>query len=192
VNVVPQRRKERLAQVYREDLEKYRLRGRKEGFFHYEEGGVTPPQESIGYISEADRFITDIAAVNKVEADAAFAKRQAMYQNRRLNNAFQEEERWRTIEMRHQIEHQRLEDTRHDVSYARSNKTSMPYNPINLRYDHGIDGERLRYSDESMRYRGALRAEHLQRRGAGTPFDPITGTPVVPVRVPERPSLPPI
>jgi hypothetical protein len=34
--VVPQRRKERLAQVYREDLEKYRLRGRKEGFFHYE------------------------------------------------------------------------------------------------------------------------------------------------------------
>jgi hypothetical protein len=36
VNIAPQTRKERRSQVYREDLEKSRLRARREGFAHYE------------------------------------------------------------------------------------------------------------------------------------------------------------
>ena len=35
-NIQPQGRKERLAQAYREDLEKSRLRARKEGFYRHE------------------------------------------------------------------------------------------------------------------------------------------------------------
>jgi hypothetical protein len=52
------------------------------------------------------------------------------------------------------------------------------------------DGERLRFSDETMRYRGALRAEHLQRRMTSTGFNPITGTPIQRVHVPAAPQAP--
>ena len=151
---------------------------------------MTPPPESLGYISEADRFVTDIAAVHKTERDADVAKREQMFYGRRIARAEKEEQRWGTIELQHQLEQKRLEDMRENASYARSNKTSMPYNPINLRYDDGSDGDRLRYSDESLRYRGALRAEHLQRRMTSTGYNPITGAPIERVHVPGAPAPP--
>ena len=151
---------------------------------------MMPSKDSLGYINEADRFVTDIAGVNKQEREAEVQKREAMYHNRRMQRADKEEERWRSIEVRHQIEQKRLEEMRDNYSYARSNKTSMPYNPINLRYDDGADGDRLRFSDESLRYRGALRAEHLQRRGASTPHNPITHAPIDKVHVPAPPQPP--
>lgn len=157
---------------------------------HAQTGGVTPPPDSLGYISEADRFVTDIAAVHKTERDADVAKREQMFYGRRIARAEKEEQRWGTIELQHQLEQKRLEDMRENASYARSNKTSMPYNPINLRYDDGSDGDRLRYSDESLRYRGALRAEHLQRRMTSTGYNPITGAPIERVHVPGAPDPP--
>lgn len=105
----------------------------------------------------------------------------------RIKKAENEEQRWRTIEMQHQTEQQHMDRMRENNSFARSNKTSMPYNPISLKYDDGHDGERLRYSDESLRYRGALRAEHLQRRMTSTGYDPITGEPIQRVFVPQAP-----
>jgi len=190
VNIQPQTRKARQAQLYREDLEKMRLAARRENYCHYETGGVTPGPDSLGYISEADRFVTDIAAVHKTERDADVAKREQMFYGRRIQRAEKEEQRWGTIELQHQLEQKRLEDMRENASYARSNKTSMPYNPINLRYDDGSDGDRLRYSDESLRYRGALRAEHLQRRMTSTGYNPITGAPIERVHVPDAPAAP--
>lgn len=192
VNVVPQTRQERKAKDSREVLEKTRLRQRKEGFCHYEEGGLTPfGPESLSHISEKDRFITDIAGVNKIEREQEVAKREQMYHNRRVKKAEMEEERWRTIETRFNLDMAREAEQRQNAAYARSNKTSMPYNPINLRYDDGVDGDRLRYSDASMLHRGALRSEHLQRRGMSTPFHPITGDMVPMVHVPPMPERPP-
>jgi len=190
MNIEPQTRKARQAQSFREDLEKMRLRERRENYCAYEEGGVTPPPDSLGYISEAERFTSDIAGVNKAERDAEVSKREQIFHNRRVRKADNEEERWRTIEVKHQIEQKRLEEMRENYSYARSNKTSMPYNPINLRYDDGADGDRLRFSDDSLRYRGALRAEHLQRRGSSTPWNPITGDEMRTVHVPAPPRPP--
>jgi len=190
VNIQPQTRKERQAQSFRDDLEKMRLRQRRENYCVYEEGGVDQPEGSLGFISEADRFVTDIAAVNKAERDAEFHRKEQMYYNRRITKAEGEEQRWRTIEMTHQLEQKRMEEMRANNAFARSNKTSMPYNPISLRYDDGNDGERLRFSDDSLRYRGALRAEHLQRRQTSTGYDPITGAPINRVHVPDLPRQP--
>ena len=92
--------------------------------------------------------------------------------------------------MQHNLEAQRLSEMRENSTFARSNKTSMPYNPINLHYDDGIDGDRLRYSDESLRFRGALRAEMLQQRTTSTGYNPITGELIQKVTVPDAP-LPP-
>jgi len=189
VNLQPLSRQERLSQQYREDLEKMRLRARRENYCRYEEGGIIQPPESLGYIPEAERFITDIASVEKNERDSEFAKREQMHYNRRMNKAEAEERRWRTIEMQHEIEETRLSEMRQNSTFARSNKTSMPYNPINLRYDDGNDGDRLRFSDESLRYRGALRAEHLQSRNSSTGYNPITGEVISRVSVPAAPVL---
>jgi len=190
VNIQPQTRKERLAQSFRDDLEKMRLRQRRENYCQYTEGGVDQPIESLGYISEAERFVTDVAAVNKAERDAEFTKKEQMYYNRRLTKAETEEQRWRTIEVTHQMEQKRMEEMRENNKFARSNKTSMPYNPISLRYDDGNDGERLRFSDDSLRYRGALRAEHLQRRQTSTGYNPITGDAINKIHVPDAPRPP--
>jgi len=35
------------------------------------------------------------------------------------------------------MDQQRDKEAREDASFARSNKTSMPYNPINLTYNEG-------------------------------------------------------
>jgi len=167
-----------------------RLRNRREKYCVYEEGSLVPPKGSLGYITEADRFRTDVAAVHKAERDASMEKVEQQYYRKRLDKAEKEEQRWRTIEVKFQMEAQRQEEARKNLAHASSNKTSMPYNPINLRYDNGADGDRLRFSDESLRYRGALRAEHLQRRTTSTGYNPITGAPIERVHVPEQPRAP--
>ena len=57
------------------------------------------PEGSLGAISDADRFVTDVAAVNKNERDAAIARKEQIFYSKRLSNADREEKRWRTIEM---------------------------------------------------------------------------------------------
>jgi len=189
VNVAPQTRDQRKAALFREDLEKMRLKERREKYYSYQEGGVTPTAESLSYIPEEQRFVTDAASVNKGERDAAVQKREQMFYDRRVIKAQNEEERWRTIEVKHQMEERRMKEQRDNFSFARSNKTSMPYNPINLRYDNGQDGDRLRFSDDNLRYRGALRAEHLQRRGTSTGYNVLTGEEIPRVHVPTRPQM---
>jgi len=108
----------------------------------------------------------------------------------RVNRAEAEEQRWRTLEIQHQMETQRMANMRDHGTAARSNKSSMPYNPISLRYDDGSDGDRLRYADESLRYRSALRADHLQQRMTSTGFNPITGEAYNKVPIPAAPTRP--
>ena len=128
--------------------------------------------------------------MEKGEREAQFTKREQMHYNKRISRADAEEKRWRTIEMQHTLEEQRMSDMRKEATFARSNKSSMPYNPINLRYDENNAGDRLRFSDESLRYRGALRAEHLQQRMTSTGFNPITGEMIQRVAVPDHPQPP--
>ena len=82
-NVVPKTRADRNAALHREDLEKSRLRARREGYYRHEEAGITQPEGSLGSISDADRFVTDVAAVNKNERDASIAKQEQMYYAKR-------------------------------------------------------------------------------------------------------------
>ena len=94
MNIQPATRKARQAQLFREDLEKMRLRSRRENYCHYEEASLVQPPDSLGYISDADRFVTDIAGVAKVERDAEVRKREQMHYAKRLERANKEEVRW--------------------------------------------------------------------------------------------------
>ena len=189
-NVAPQGRQERHSQQSKEALEKSRLRARREGFYRHEECGLVQPEGSLGWVSDADRFVTDVASVNKNERDAAIARKEQIYYSKRLGNADREEKRWRTIEMEDDLDRQRWEEMREHGTFSRSNKTSVPYNPISLKYDDSNDGDRLRFSDDTLRYRSALRADHLQRRMNGAGYNPITGAPMERIKVPDPPSMP--
>ena len=101
-----------------------------------------------------------------------------------------EERRWGTIELQHQMEQKKMEEQRANYKALSSNTRSMPYNPINLRYDDSQAGEQLRYSDESLRYRCALRAERLQSKATTSGYNPITNEPIQRVHVPSMPQAP--
>ena len=99
------------------------------------------------------------------------------------------EKKERKSEIEEELDKRRDTEAREDPSCARSNKTSMPFNPINLQYCEGREGECLKYSDEALAYRNACRADHLQRRNNGG-YDPITGEEMQRVQVPKPPQAP--
>ena len=55
-----------------------------------------PPSDSLGYISEADRFVTDVASVEKAERDAEYQKREQMFSINRAAANFFREQLWGT------------------------------------------------------------------------------------------------
>jgi len=95
---------------------------------------------------------------------------------------------------------------------AKKNASGVPYNTVTLQYNDGADGERLRYlsnlflldssyfnlaccinrhEDDMVRYRGALRAQHLVECGdTRADYDILNGKTVQQQMAPARPSLP--
>ena len=46
---------------------------------------------------------------------------------------------------------------------AKRNASSIPYDMVTLQYHDSLDGERLRYHDDKVRYRAAVRSSNAQR-----------------------------
>ena len=84
-----------------------------------------------------------------------------------------DEEKWRYL--------------REESDKAKRNVSSVPYDPITLKYNDNQDGLRLRYADDTIRYRAALRAQNLQSRMTADGFNPVTGNALPPPVLPERP-----
>jgi len=189
-NLAPKSRAERHGTVHKEDLEKMRLSQRRECFYHYEPNSLTPPPDSLSHIAESDRFETNAAAAEKASRNAVLMRKEQVLHAKRIARTHTEEERWRVVEAEHEAELARHEAMAREGTFCKSNKTSMPYDPITLQYGEGKDGQCLRYSDESLRYRAAMRAANLQQRTNVAGFNPITGEETARVPVPEKPVLP--
>jgi hypothetical protein len=71
---------------------------------------------------------------------------------------------------------------------AKPNLSSVPYNPITLKYNDSRDGMLLKHADDSVKYRAAIRAQNLQGRMAASGFNPITGDPIHLMNLPPRPE----
>ena len=69
----------------------------------------------------------------------------------------------------------------------------MEYDPITLQYRDSYGGQMLRYEDEHVKYKSALRREFLQRHlKSSVEYNTITGEPLVDLFVmPDRPQPPP-
>merc|ERR1712232_902110 len=104
---------------------------------------------------------------------------------RRFQNALMEEERWKRIDSEF-ADDQRKQERLMERGAPR-NVSSVPYDPLTLQYRETKEGELLRYSDNQIRYRAALRAEHLRKLQTKEGFNPITGEASRTVSLPPEP-----
>ena len=101
--------------------------------------------------------------------------------------ADREEDRWSKIDSEHTNDEEKWRYLREESDKAKRNVSSVPYDPITLKYNDNQDGLRLRYADDTIRYRAALRAQNLQSRMTADGFNPVTGNALPPPVLPERP-----
>ncbi|OQR82914.1 hypothetical protein ACHHYP_15298 [Achlya hypogyna] len=186
-NINARTRDERKAVRDKETWEKDRLRARKEGFIRVDtsiSGAAMTEQAhgSQGYMSDADRFHTDVAGEEKVARESRTAKHQLVYDHKRQNNQLREEQRWKAMDAKSAEEKQRWDRLRDDGGKARRNKSSCDFNLVTLKYNDGKDGERLMKADSEIRHRAAVRAANLQFQNSRAGINPITGDPIA--RVP--------
>lgn len=141
---------------------------------------------TVAHITEQERFITDFAAEEKKRREFAYKQKQEQLNRRRYELVMHEEARWDGIEK----EYARMEE-KEDRRKARGvprNQSSVPYNPMTLEYEDSVQGDQLRYSDELIRYRAALRAEQLRCQQTKEGYNLITGEPASPVKLPPQPQ----
>ena len=100
-----------------------------------------------------------------------------------------EEQRWQQIEQAQEYDREKWDAIRSEGSRNRRNVNSVPYNPISLQYSDSTDGDKLRLSDDMIRYRSAVRAKQLHDRN-NCGFNPITGSPLQGIDLPTKPQRP--
>ena len=196
-NITPLSRAERRALKDKAALEKARLLKRTGlAAKHYRENAPTtamgllvPDQSAAGFLSDADRFHTDVSGEEYLRRKAKHEGVQAQYAVKRVGRLAREEERWEQLEAKKREEEKYWEEQREQGEKARKNHSSVPYDAITLRYDDGLDGERLRYNDDQVRFRAAVRSQNLQRCGdSRTGYNIINGVNQLSVRVPDAPQ----
>merc|ERR1719174_3079678 len=175
----PRSRVERHMFKNKETLEKERLINRTGGYHRYEDiGSVTTVQQQNcdHYMSEKERFIVteDVARIEKTEACRA-----AKYKR--------EDDRWEAVENKERDFQNRLDRLQDDPMIGRKNCGGQPYNVVNHRYDDSLDGKRLQYHDDMVKYRADVRSTHLAAR-QHLGFNPITGEQTVELRAPSKPQ----
>ena len=172
-NIKPMTRKERRALKDKVALEKQRLMNRTGlAAKMYRENAPENPSELLtlkpdaaGFMADADRFHSDTAGEEFLKRKAAYNRKQDIYNNTRNTRAVNEEARWKKIESsKHQEEVYWARQRELGVKSAK-NKSCVPYDPLTLQYDDTHDGERLRYADDMVRYRAAVRAVNMARHG---------------------------
>eukprot|EP00297_Palpitomonas_bilix_P018238 CAMPEP_0113880274 /NCGR_PEP_ID=MMETSP0780_2-20120614/7694_1 /TAXON_ID=652834 /ORGANISM="Palpitomonas bilix" /LENGTH=191 /DNA_ID=CAMNT_0000866931 /DNA_START=216 /DNA_END=791 /DNA_ORIENTATION=- /assembly_acc=CAM_ASM_000599 len=171
-------------------LEKARLAQRKECYQRYEDIGnpVEPTSQSVGYMSDANRFHTDTAGEQKRLREVERSRASEKHTHMRDQRAHREDERWKTMEKIDKKEEARL--TAHLDDKRKRNAPSVAYNPLTLQYNDGKDGMRQKYDDDVMRYRAGVRTHNLSTKASSTGFNPVTHEPVKTFDAPNRPAKP--
>ena len=129
---------------------------------------------SEGYISEVERFETDFAVEEKRKRDDKLNLARARVEYQRIAHAQKEDHRWKRHEKEAVADEEKFDRWRESGEKARRNKSSVPYNPLTLRYDDTPDGDMLKAADMACLKRAELRRRMLRVRMSNLPYDPIT------------------
>jgi len=182
----------RLQSNDKEALEKQRLAHRCEGFERYEDPGKITEfaENSLGFVSESERFDRDFAMVHKEERDASSARHEAVLATRRAERMDADEATWKQREAELQLQEERVQYLQKSGK-AKATKGSEPYDLLTLKYHDDSKGAQLAHVDDLIRYRAVLRAQSLHRHSISVPYNPLTGEEVVLPPTPDRPPSPP-
>lgn len=176
----------------KETLEKERLIHRTGGYHRYEDiGSVTTVQQDncASYITEKERFIVteDVAKMELQDREEALHKRNVNTEALRAAKYKREDDRWEAVENKERDWQNKLDRLQDDPMIGRKNCGGQPYNVVNHRYDDSLDGKRLQYHDDMVKYRADVRSTHLAAR-QHLGFNPITGEQTVELRAPSKPQ----
>lgn len=120
--------------------------------------GSAAGADSAGYMPESERFITDVAGEAKLHREEQAARKAAAILRRREESRQREELRWKRMDEAKKEEEERVRRMREDGGKAAKNVGSMPYDFVTLQYRSGEGGDKLRYQDDRVKYRAAMRA----------------------------------
>lgn len=152
----------------------------------YDHPITEPDPGSLCYCPDGNRFEQDFSGHEKQRRVKAVQGKEAAITARRAKNAEREESRWKEIDHQYQKEQGKEEFRRTEGSKAQRNNSSVPYNPITLKYNDSEAGERLRYTDDMIKYRGAIRSNYLHEHQNADGYNPISGDasrgPAIPVK----------
>ena len=125
----------------------------------------------------------------EAQRDAVIEDRERKYDRARLLNLQKEEMRWQNVLEEH-LKAEARDQHLADGSKGSANHTSVAYDTISLEYFPTQQGQKQKYLDDLIKYKAGVRAETLQRRGAGQGYNPITGEEIKPISIPSKPRDP--
>jgi hypothetical protein len=146
--------------------------------------------DSAGFISPHARFDTrdsraiGAAPTDRAEADARKRKIEAMKDSR----ATREASRWESMDTQLRKEQ---EAAAHIAGTGLRNRGSVGYNLINGSWGSSQAAAKAKFHDDRVEYTAKLRTQNLDRR-SNSSFNVLTGEERNVVRVPPKPTLPPI
>ena len=126
---------------------------------------ITPEPDAAGFLSDADRFHTDVSGEEYLARRSKFEQKEMVLARKRVQGLQREESRWEEQMEKKAQEEAYWARQRDQGDKSKKNESSVPHDILTLTYAPGLEGERLRLRDDRVRYRAELRAINLQRNG---------------------------
>ncbi|CBJ25482.1 conserved unknown protein [Ectocarpus siliculosus] len=134
--------------------------------------------DAAGFIADADRFHSDTVGEEHLRRKAQHERKVQINDNRRQLRVEREGKRWEDMEKKEGDDEQRWNRLRDEGEKSKKNKSGVPYNMISLRYNDGLDGDRLEYADNVTKHRAQVRSNNLTRLGdSRCGYNILTGQP---------------
>jgi len=196
-NIRPKTRDERASASDTNAMEKnrilnrsgYEAREHRANAFENSAALIAPDKNAAGYQNDADRFHTDTSGEEFHSRQQKVADKAAYYDRVREMRGQSEDARWAAIAGSQDAEASYWQQSREDGAKALKNKSCVPYDTMSLEYNKDIDGERLKYEDDKVKYRTQLRATNLERAGdTRTGYDIISGDDKASMKLPNEPQ----
>lgn len=164
----------------REAIEKELLRARNSNYERYGDEIEEPLKIIRGvpsYMSESDRFHTDVAGEAQRQRQADALKKDQMIRNLRDERLHRENVRWESMDCQTRAEEEYLHRLRVTGTKSRRNQSGSPFNPITLQLMDTEEGRLQQQTDSQIRARAQSRMSRLQKFDSGL-YNTITGEPI--------------
>eukprot|EP00667_Euglena_gracilis_P021693 EG_transcript_23861 len=188
--IPPVSRQDRRTLGDRDAREKNALAERRSGFQRHDPSSnpIESVAESAGFISNEERFHTDVIGELKGANNARLDRGVRNTELRRRNNLDREEQRWRDMDEAVVADAQRAESL---AGTSKRNVGGTGYNIVNHDWRNGYDAEMAKFKEDASAWRNANRANTLHKANHAEGFNILTGQPYGQVAVvPSKPNPP--